>query len=236
MLIQSNFMNIRKSPIKLSLFILISVALSVSCDSEDEGYPVVFSGTVRYIEDNTVAAGIPVELELGEVLFANFEQPTETFYYTTLTDAAGRYTFELNSKDIPSHAIFFIYAKTDSLLNFEDVDEECARLLIPAKKIVAFNEQDIFVDHLSFLQISFVKVNHESTDHVRYRAGCNQPHFETSATQPDLTVLDMEPYSIVKDKHTRTFMLVDESDTGWDHTVDGIQWKKGDTTKITVEY
>ena len=188
-------MNVLRHLFNLSVFIVISLAFA-SCDGDDDTY--VFSGTVRYSENQNPAAGVTVELQLfDEVPSISIDRTSNIVSFTTQTHDDGHYSFNISSDDIPDNPHFFILTKTETLMNVSMVrpgfpEDGCLDFQDIPMPLQSFSvSRDLLVDYPTYLQITFDKVNNESTDSIRYVKECFWS-IETSPTQPDTTILEKE--------------------------------------------
>ncbi len=218
------------------LFVAVLISNLSSCDSDDD-MPVFVYGTVIYVEDFSPAIGVPVQMQLYEDhLKLNVDGTSNAKLFTAVTDEDGRYIFTIDSKDIPNNPYFSVRTNTDTLLDVSPGFSSCLTFLgFPAQLKVDGNQHDLYVDHPTFLQITFDKIDHESPEYIRYTIDCII-NIETSAARPDTTILERKAFAAVENIHTRNYYILKADGEEIVQTLEDISWIKGDTAKVTVAY
>lgn len=217
---------------------LIAFSLLISCDNED-GYKVRFTGTIKYISDSSLASDIPIKLSIiNDDIPFDRENPNVNKVLTEFGQSTtdGVYFFELNSKDIPKNASYILEIDTDSLLQIDkNAVITCMNTGHIYKELQLHQEtNDIFIDQPTFFQITFDKVDHLSTDRIRY-SDCLLVN-ETSMEIPDTNFLEIRPYFYFKDVHSWTYEVLKTNGEELQYWIDNIELLKGDTVKVFVEY
>jgi hypothetical protein len=222
-----------KTLLFLSMLIFISF---LGCD-EDVEYSITFSGTVRYIDSDEVLPGAAVELRLYKELQSGgiVDIGNKVKSYTTTTDENGNYVFTISSRDLPLNPRYGVSVVEEDVINVGGLIGPCYWQSFGAYPI-AFREKtvDLLVDSPTYLQLTFDKVDHGSTDNIRY--GYCLLHHMTSNEIPDITVTEKYPFSQVKTSSSRYYTLIKSNGEEIEKTIEGIEWVKSDTTKITIQY
>ena len=222
---------------KIARFLIVFSFL-ISCDRE-EGYKVRFTGTVKYVSNNSAASSIPIKLVIvnDDIPFDRenpFDNKVLTEFGQSTTD--GVYFFELNSKNIPRNASYILDVDTDSLLQIDkNAIITCMNTGSIYKKLQLNKETiDIFIDQPTFLQLIFSKPDKLSTDRIRY-SDCLWVN-ETSMENPDTTFLQIRPYFYFKGAKSLTYEILKNNGEVLQYWIDNIELRKGDTTKVFIEY
>jgi hypothetical protein len=222
-----------KTLLFLSMLIFISF---LGCD-EDAEYPITISGSVRYIDSGEVLPGATIELRLYKEFTSVdiTDRGNNVKSYTTTTDDNGKYALAISSRDLPLNPRYGLLVTDDGLINVDSLIGICSwEPLAPYP--IAFREKtvDLLVDSSAYLQLNFDKVDHGSTDNIRY--GHCLLFFKTSNESPDITITEEYSFSQVQTSNTRYYTVIKPDGEEIQKAIEGIEWVKGDTTKITIQY
>ncbi len=224
----------------LKMIFAFSVLLLSCSDNEDN--LALITGEVEFISDNQLAKNVPLKLIIydKDIPFDRSNPNNNIVHTVTLrSDNDGLYRYEINLTSLPKNLTYQIFTDTTTLISISKayLPEFCSSIppIIPEDRTLYPGRiyKKVFVDHTTFFQITFKKVDHASMDRIIYilcSVGRN-----TTAENPDTTFLDILPFSF-HPKIAVNYNLIRESGEIEENLIQDITLTKNDTTKITVNY
>ncbi len=230
-------MGLGKNQLMGILFIL--TLFMGSCGNDAENF-LTITGTVKYVETYSTAKTLPIKLSIYD-LDKPFDRSkpdiNRVLMETVNTDDDGIYTFVVNRGALPNNASYSVTVGIDSLL-VTDEFTPCFGQSSGNGKISNNNRvvRDILVDYPAYLQLTFDKVDHLTSDRVRfYRPSCILAVQETTIAKPDTTVLETLQFSIFNEIDIGYFLLRENEEMVRFEITD-IVLIKNDTVKLKIEY
>lgn len=199
---------------------------------------VTFSGKVAFRENGALAADVPLELLIidKDVPFDRSNPLNRiVLVLSNETDLNGNYLFTVSKSELPKNAAYVLKLTTNSLLQvnkmavFPCMAGDVIYGDVNASQIINL----VTVDHPTYFQVSFDKIDHTSTDKVELSI-CFIP-YETSMEVPDTTITRRLPFSYFK-KFDLYYTIIKETGEFQTNQIHDIVLVKNDTTKILVEY
>lgn len=221
--------------IKLNSFILL-IGLTFSCDNDEESQ-ITINGTARYVETNLEAKLIPIKLtiyNLGNPFRANESNIVAT--EEVVTDNSGKYNFSINRSHLPKDASYILSIDTDSLVITGELSPGCLPLGLAGGGFSTSSiiTRDLTIDFPTFLQLTFDKLDHSTTDRVRLtKSLCIL--LESTLEKPDTVLLEKLHYNSSKIIDIQ-YNIFDEFGATTQYTITDVHLLKKDTVKMTIEY
>lgn len=219
------------------ILFLVSLFL-IGCDKEDDNLNVTFTGTVRYLSTNAIVPAVLLELIIidSDIPFDRGNPGNNIVRRDSITTTGqGVYFHSIPVNELPKNASYFILLKTDSLLHIgKDVIFPCLAGGLIFDKVDRSKEiNDLLVDHPTFFQVRFEKIDPFSSDRLEF-SFCLDVQ-ETTLENPDLTFTKKLPFHYFK-KVNLHYTIISESGERNGNWLMDIPLNQNDTTKVLVEY
>lgn len=96
--------------------------------------------------------------------------------------------------------------------------------------------KDVLVDYATYLQLTVDKIDHSTSDRVRfYRPSCSLAVHETTIEKTDTTILETIQFYYFKKVDIHYFILK-ENEEIIEFKITDIELIKNDTSKLKIEY
>lgn len=223
---------------RIALVLYLSSLFLSGCENEDIKSSVLFTGTVRYQSTNTGVPDVPLELILidNDTPFDRGNPGKNIVRRDSIrTNERGVYFLSIPVKELPKNASYFILLKADNLFFLDkEVIFPCLAGGVIFDKLDRSKEiNDIQVDHPTFVQVFFDKIDHLSTNRLEFSFCLDV--YETTLENPDLRVTKKLPFIHFK-KVNLYYTIISESGERTGNWLMDIPLNQNDTTKVLVEY
>jgi hypothetical protein len=218
--------------------LFLFVLFILSCNEEDDAMNVIFSGTVKYRDTGAHAEGVPLELLIidKDIPFDRGNPLSRIVLTRNLQSGVnGAYAVAISKSDLPVNGAYGIRLNTASLMQVDPgAVFPCFAVGSTYGDVNAGRiKNTITVDHPTYFQVRFDKIDHTSTDRVELSICFTT--YETSMEVPDTTINRRFPFSYFN-KIDLHYTVIKETGEFLTNQIRDIGLVMNDTTKILVEY